>query len=133
MGRNVQQRRAAKAHRRKARQDRAAQHSSGELMALPNSYPFPGPWLDDLHDDPGPPDEALLDTSRCPVDPVCVGCGNWEGLHAVTSAFTRPGGWDIACATLCETCDGRSFLHLLDADALADAFTEHAAHAGPGP
>jgi hypothetical protein len=74
------------------------------------------------------PKDALLDTSGCPVTYACAGCGGATGLHAVTSAFSRPGGFDVACATLCPTCDGRSFLHLLDPEAFDEAFARHAAH-----
>jgi hypothetical protein len=74
------------------------------------------------------PDEALLDTSGCPVADTCAGCGGTTHLHAVTSAFTKPGGYDIGCATLCRTCDGQSFLHLLNTTALTEAFARHASH-----
>lgn len=75
------------------------------------------------------PDEALLDTSRCPVADTCAGCGGTESLHAVTSAFSKPGGFDVACATLCRACDtGQSFLHRLGPAGLDEAFARHATH-----
>lgn len=74
------------------------------------------------------PDDALLDTTGCPVADTCAGCGAATGLHAVTSAFSKPNGFDVACATLCHTCDGRSFLHLLDPATLTEALVQHAAH-----
>ncbi|MGH3871429.1 MAG: hypothetical protein ACRDSR_07945 [Pseudonocardiaceae bacterium] len=72
------------------------------------------------------PDDALFDTSGCPVTSGCAGCGSPTGLHAVTSAFSRPGGFSVAC-------DGRSFLHLLGPAALTEAVVQHAGHqASPG-
>ncbi|WP_460399051.1 hypothetical protein [Actinophytocola sediminis] len=89
---------------------------------------------------PGPPDDALLDTTDCPVADRCAGCGAVSGIRAVTSAFSKPGGYgagyDVGCATLCGVCDGRSFLHLLDPAELEQAFARHAAHphrASPAP
>ena len=76
------------------------------------------------------PDGALLDTSGCPVAEACAGCGGTgNGLYAVTSAFSKPGGFDVACATLCRTCDnGRSFVHRLGPAGLDNAFARHVAH-----
>uniref|UniRef100_UPI003F494DCB hypothetical protein n=1 Tax=Amycolatopsis sp. CA-293810 TaxID=3239926 RepID=UPI003F494DCB len=90
----------------------------------------PGDDVNDLDDAVfAGPDEALLDTSRCPVAGTCAGCGGNGGLRAVTSAFSRPGGFDVACATLCRTCDdGRSFLHRLGPAGLDEAFARHATH-----
>lgn len=51
----------------------------------------------------------------------------------VAAAFTRPDGYNVACATLCHSCDGRSFLHLLDPAALEAAFHRHATHPRPEP
>jgi hypothetical protein len=83
--------------------------------------------LDDLEF----PDDALLDASRCPVDGICVGCGGREALAAKTAAFSRPGGgFDVACATVCRTCDGRSFLRMLGQNALDTAFARHGEHGG---
>lgn len=94
----------------------------------------PGDDFDELDDlDFVGPGDALLDTSRCPVADACAGCGGTTGLHAVTSAFSRPGGYDVACATLCHSCDGRSFLHLLDPAALEAAFHRHTTHPQPEP
>jgi hypothetical protein len=60
------------------------------------------------------PDEALIDTSRC--------------LATNTAAFSRPGRFDVACATLCHTCNGRSFPHTLSHSKLNAAFARHAEH-----
>jgi hypothetical protein len=81
----------------------------------------------------GRPDEALLDTAGCPIADTCAGCAATAGLRAVTAAFAKPGGFDVACATLCGTCDGRSFLHLLTAEGLDAAFSRHATHPKPRP
>ncbi|MFK0250316.1 hypothetical protein ACIQUM_36905 [Amycolatopsis azurea] len=90
----------------------------------------PGDDIEELDDRPfAEPDEALLDTSRCPIAESCAGCGGTEHLHSVTSAFSKPGGFDVACATLCHACDnGRSFLHRLGPAGLDEAFARHAAH-----
>lgn len=90
-------------------------------------------WTDSLEDFPPPPDDELLDTTRCPLGSICAGCGGREGLRAVTAAFSRPDGYDVACATLCDGCDGRSFLHLLEGGALERAFSEHSRHSRPNP
>jgi hypothetical protein len=75
------------------------------------------------------PDEALLDTGGCPVAGACAGCGTRAGLHAVTSAFSTPSGFDVACATLCHSCDnGQSFVHRLGPAGLEEGFARHAAH-----
>lgn len=85
--------------------------------------------IDDLDDVTfAGPDDALLDTSACPVADRCAGCGATAGLHPVTAAFSKPGGFDVGCVTLCSRCDGRSFLHLLSPAGLEEAFTRHAAH-----
>lgn len=59
---------------------------------------------------------------------VCAGCGATAGLYAVTSAFSTSGGFNVGCATLCNACDGQSFLHLLDAAELEQSFARHAMH-----
>ncbi|MFD2415034.1 hypothetical protein [Amycolatopsis pigmentata] len=122
--------RAAKLRRRAARagKQRARHHRGHEHHGLVHVGPVPdgldlvgrhvvGPGDDfDEFDDAvfDGPDEALMDASGCPVADRCAGCGGTGGLHAVTSAFSKPGGFDVACATLCHTCDnGRSFLHRL--------------------
>lgn len=51
-----------------------------------------------------------------------------DGLAANTAAFSKPGGFDVACATICRTCNGRSFLHMLDQTAMNTAFARHAEH-----
>jgi hypothetical protein len=127
MGRNAQRRRAAK---------RARRQTGLAWPVMPRGGPPPtqllSGWSYDLDDCPGAPDESLLDTSRCPVDATCAGCGSRNDLHAATSAFTRsPDGYDVACTTLCTGCDGRSFLHLLRGDALEQAFANHTAHTHP--
>lgn len=94
------------------------------------NYLGPGNDFDELDDlNFAGPDDALLDPSRCPVDDTCVGCGGRGGLAATTAAFTRPGGFDVACATVCGRCDGRSFLQLLDSNAMNAAFARHTEHA----
>ena len=93
---------------------------------------FGDSWHDlddsDSFDVPEMPDEALMNTSGCPVAPVCAGCGAQRDLHAVTTAFSRPEGWDVGCATLCLTCDGQSFVALLGFDGLQQAFERHGQH-----
>lgn len=119
----------------KGRRVRAARAQKEERRAqaghdMPMPFALPGGWqfIDDL-DDVVFPDEALLDPSRCPVDDTCVGCGGRDGLAATTAAFSRPGGFDVACATVCHTCNGRSFLHMLHETAMNAAFARHAGHA----
>lgn len=76
-----------------------------------------------------PPPDSLLDTSECPVASRCEGCGAPEQLTAVTSAFTgKVDQWNVACATLCQRCDGRSFLTLLGPEGLQAAMRRHAHH-----
>lgn len=95
-------------------------------------YLGPGDDFDDVEDlDFTGPDEALLATSGCPVAETCAGCGDVSGLRPVVAAFSRPGGYDVACTTLCHACDGRSFLQLLGPAALEAAFHRHASHARP--
>ncbi|MGH3568388.1 MAG: hypothetical protein ACRDRH_20635 [Pseudonocardia sp.] len=134
--------RAAKLRRRAVRADKNRRRDSGP--AAPDDLVTIGPvpdgldltgWhtldddLDDLDDAAFTgPDDALLDTSGCPVTDSCAGCGNASGLHAVTSAFGKPGGFDVACTTLCHACDGRSFLRLLDPEAFDEAFARHTGH-----
>jgi hypothetical protein len=91
----------------------------------------PGDNFDELDDATfAGPDDALLDTSRCPVAESCAGCGGTAGLHAVTSAFSTPGGFDVGCATLCHHCNnGTSFLHRFGFDGIETAFARHAGHA----
>lgn len=50
-------------------------------------------------------------------------------MAATTAAFSRRGGFDVACATVCRACDGRSFLHMLDQHAMNAVFVPHAEHA----
>ncbi|MFC9250665.1 hypothetical protein [Amycolatopsis thailandensis] len=131
-------RRAARAGKRDARQHPHLHHGGlAHVGPVPDGLDLTG-WnvmgpdddFDELDDAVfAGPDEALLDTSRCPVAEDCAGCGGTERLHAVTSAFSRPGGFDVACATLCRTCDnGRSFLHRLGPVGLDEAFARHTAH-----
>lgn len=75
--------------------------------------------------------EALMDASCCPLGAVCAGCGSTEHLRVVTSALSRPGGSEVACATLCHDRDGRSFLHLLTAEAFERAIEAQARHSQP--
>lgn len=98
--------------------------------------PLPGGWhamdddLDNLPDSAfEPPDEKLLDTSRCPVADQCASCGATTGLEAVTSAMAAPSGYEVACATLCRDCEGGSFLHLLTHEQYEHALASHADHA----
>lgn len=58
---------------------------------------------------PPPSGDPVWDTSRCPVDDHCAGCGKTESLRVMISWF---GPDEIACATVCQDCDGRSMLHL---------------------
>ncbi|MBN9747760.1 hypothetical protein DMP23_42860 [Amycolatopsis sp. A1MSW2902] len=94
----------------------------------------PGDDFDDLDEAAfAGPDTALLDTGGCPVADACAGCGGTAGLHAVTSAFSKPGGFDVGCATLCHGCDdGTSFLHRFGLDGIETAFDRHADHAAVG-
>lgn len=57
---------------------------------------------------PGPSD-PVWDRSRCPVGDHCAGCGATSGLSVMVSSF---GPGEVACATVCRACDGRSMLHL---------------------
>lgn len=115
--------RAEKERRRKARKAKKAGsrppvdgwHTMDELDMLPDSA-FE------------PPNEELFDTSRCPVDEACAGCGTRSELRVNTAAF---GGSDaVACATVCGDCDGRSFMHLLSSEQIESAFARHAQHLG---
>lgn len=121
--------RADKQRRRQARAQKAARQGRG----------LSGGWhtmdeLDDMGDFAfAPPDEALLDSSDCPVGQECAGCGGRSALRVVASGFSRAGGFDIACATLCQQCDGRSFLRLLGAEQLEQAVAAHANHRHPAP
>ena len=83
---------------------------------------------DDLTSFAYPPEE-LMDTTACPVAQACAGCGARTELHVNTTAFSRPDGWQIGCATLCADCDGKSFLTLLGGDGLEEAFGRHQQHA----
>lgn len=65
----------------------------------------------DVLDDIVPP-SVELETSSCPVADQCAGCGGQDGLGAVTAAIPNATGYDVACAPLCASCDGRSFRHL---------------------
>ncbi len=94
--------------------------------------PGPGAWMGMDMPVSGPPDPALLDTTHCPVGETCQGCGADDDVRAVTTAFSGSEGYDVACASLCPDCDGRSFLHLLAPDELGAAVEHHAAHAGTG-
>ncbi|GAA3798388.1 MULTISPECIES: hypothetical protein [Amycolatopsis] len=83
--------------------------------------------LDNLAFDP--PRESLKDHSDCPIAPACDGCGATAGLRVATSMFSRPGGgYDVACATVCEQCAGRPFLFLLTERQLRCAFDAHSTH-----
>lgn len=127
-GHRVRAARADKHRRRNQAALRRAATASGppggrHAMESDADLDFP----DDL--DVTAPNEALFDTTTCPVADTCTGCKARTGLHAVTAAFNRPdGGFDVACTTLCDGCDGRSFLHLLGPTGLADAVTAHATH-----
>ncbi|MEU6261761.1 hypothetical protein [Saccharopolyspora shandongensis] len=111
--------RAAKQRRRQHRKDQRQAPVEG----------LPGGWHTGFDDaDFAMPDEQLLDTSRCPVAEVCAGCGATTGLRAVTAAFSESGGFNLAWTTLCGGCEGSSFLHLLDASALEQAFARHTTH-----
>jgi hypothetical protein len=134
--------RSAKLRRRAVRVDKNRRRDSGaaavsavsdgllSVRPVPDGFDLTGGHtLDDLDEATfAGPNDALLDTIGCPVTHACAGCGSAVGLHAVTAAFSRPGGFDVACATLCSTCDGRSFLHLLDPEAFDEAFARHAHH-----
>lgn len=82
-------------------------------------------------DDPGSfeyPPEELMDVTGCPVADACAGCGGRLALRACTTAFSRPDGWQVGCATMCADCDGKSFLRLLGGDGLERAFDRHKQH-----
>lgn len=55
------------------------------------------------------PPEEVFDAQACPVDDHCAGCGATRNLRAMISYF---GPDEVACATVCSTCDGTSMLHL---------------------
>ncbi|GHE82096.1 hypothetical protein GCM10017786_11010 [Amycolatopsis deserti] len=82
--------------------------------------------LDNLAFDP--PRESLKDHSDCPIAPCCDGCGATEDLRVATSVFSRPDGYDVACATVCPRCAGRPFLFLLTEQQLRCAFDAHSTH-----
>ncbi|SDN13228.1 hypothetical protein SAMN04488074_1362 [Lentzea albidocapillata subsp. violacea] len=127
--------RAARAQKRTSGHEHQGQvdRDSAVPFTLPGGWQFIDDDGDDL-DDVVFPDDALLDPSSCPIGHVCVGCGGHEGLAATTAAFSRPGGgFDVACATVCRSCDGRSFLQMLDQHGLDRAFTRHAEHAVAQP
>jgi len=113
--------RAEKERRRKARKAKKAVsqslgdgwHTMDELDMLPDSA-FE------------PPDKALFDTTHCPVDDICAGCGATNDLRVNTASIGDVNA--TACATVCADCDGRSFLHLLSDEQLDRAFHLHAQH-----
>lgn len=78
----------------------------------------------DPDDDFTPPPESAFDTSGCPVDSRCVGCGAQGELGVMISMF----GGDAACATVCPNCDGRSMIHLVGLDGLDARVAAHRAH-----
>ncbi|MFE5565927.1 hypothetical protein ACFQ68_13155 [Amycolatopsis japonica] len=129
---NKLRRRAARAGKQHARQGRGYEHHGPvpDGLDLTGWHVMgPGDDFDELDAVFAGPDEALLDTSGCPVADTCAGCGGTEQLHAVTSAFSKPGGFDVACATLCQACDsGQSFLHQLGSVGLVEAFARHRSH-----
>ncbi len=74
-------------------------------------------------------DEPALDTDHCPIGEACAGCGHDEGLQVATSALIGvDGNWQVACATLCEVCDGQPFIHLLGFERMEEAVTAHSGH-----
>lgn len=127
--------RVAKRRRRQQRQEKASRRAPflGLGFEVPPGFAGGG-WhhIDDLDDvDLTLPDEALMDASCCPLGAACAGCSSTEHLRVVTSALSRPGGFEVACATLCHDCDGRSFLHLLTPEAFERAVEAHARHSQP--
>jgi hypothetical protein len=131
-------RRAARAGKQDARQhperEHHEQHGLVHVGLVPDGLDLTG-WHvmgpgDDLDDAAfARPDEVLLGTGGCPVADRCADCGGTSGLHAVTAAFSKPSGFDVACATLCTACDnGESFMYRLGPAGLKRAFTRHAAH-----
>ena len=85
--------------------------------------------LDDTSFEVGPPPHHLLDSSRCPLAAVCDGYGARHHLRAATSAFTgAAGSWNVACAKLCASCDGRSFMTMLGPAGVQLAQERHEAH-----
>lgn len=129
MGSDQNKRRQQKAARKRRRDTRKP--TTGSLVT---GAVFGAGWssFDALDQDPfdvQPPPEALLDNADCPVALRCEGCGDREQLQAVTSAFTgQTDQWDVACATLCPQCDGRSFLTLLGPEGVQEAMSRHANH-----
>lgn len=131
-------RRAARAGKRHARHELGHErHGLVHVGPVPDGLNLtgwhvmgPGDDFDEFDDAMfAGPDDALMDRSNCPVAEECAGCGSTTGLHVVTSAFSKPGGFDVACATLCSACDnGRSFVYRLGPAGLEHAFTRHAAH-----
>lgn len=121
---HTQHRRAAAKQRRRTRQARQAERERAVVS-------WDG-WMDP--DDPMPdrPPESAFDTTHCPVGARSTGCGASEGLRPVVSTFSRPGGYDAACTTLCADCDGRSFLDLFDHEQLHQAHRAHTQHLQAG-
>lgn len=110
---------------------KAARARTERLRAAASAAGWPNmdSWMSDEDSVPDPPDPSLFDTTGCPVVASCAGCGTTTGeLGAVTSALSGPGGYRVACATLCASCDGRSFLHLLGPAGLEHATAAHATH-----
>lgn len=144
MAKDQNQRRQQKAARRRRRGQQASRSSAlagqDELIDFSGQAFQPGGIfgggfrsLENLEDDDfdmSPPPEGLMDSSRCPVNGECEGCGSQEGLHAVVSLFGgSPGKWDAACATLCPDCDGESSLALLGVEGTQEAVRRHSSHA----
>jgi hypothetical protein len=70
----------------------------------------------------------VWDRSACPVDERCAGCGaTGDELHVMLSWF---GPDEVACATVCNSCDGRSMLHLsgVGFEGIGARVREHRSH-----
>lgn len=92
----------------------------------PAGWQFFGPDDELAFEEPAP---ELMDSSRCPVAESCEACGGTDRLRPVVAAFSKPGGFDVCCATLCHACDdGTSFLHRFGSDGIEAAFARHADH-----
>jgi hypothetical protein len=84
-----QRTRTSRADKQRRRQIRKARQEA-PAFGIPGSWHPMGAGSTFNDADFTAPDEALLDTSGCPVADTCAGCGGTTHLHAVTSAFTNP-------------------------------------------
>lgn len=92
----------------------------GEFADVAEFFASGDDWPD------GTPPDELFDTSGCPVGDRCVGCGATADLGQIVSVF---GAAEVACATVCRGCDGRSLLTMVGFAGLRERVAEHARHA----